>query len=211
MCASPAASSVTLGFWPLADTVIGACTAAFADAAANAKRTRARAVTTPRGRQRAMRPRLSALYRDPQLPALYFGHLSGGRTVVGDGGREHLAGDIVLVSLRGERRDRLGHLRHPLAQPRAERAVVRLQLPAPKLVRLADEAQLLHVQLVADQNGEALDRRTLAVAGHDHCLAQRLAEPELALGARLAPQLDHLACDLELPLEILVALGHRGP
>src|SRR4051812_6764700 len=101
MCASPAASSVTLGFWPLADTVIGACTAAFADAAANAKRTRARAVTTPRGRQRAMRPRLSALYRDPQLPALYFGHLSGGRTVVGDGGREHLAGDIVLVSLRG--------------------------------------------------------------------------------------------------------------
>ena len=53
-------------------------------------------------------------------------------------------------------------LRHPLAEARAERAVVRLHLVGAELVGLLDEAQRLDVELVAHDVGEALDRLALA-------------------------------------------------
>ena len=98
--------------------------------------------------------------------------------------------------------DRLGDPRHALAEARTEGAVVRLQLPAAELVGLADEAQLLDVQLVAHEAREALERGPLALAGHDDRLAQRLAQVDAAFRARLAAELDGVARHLHLPLEL---------
>ena len=106
---------------------------------------------------------------------------------------------------RVQRRHRRRHLRHQLAEAGAERAVVRLELPAPQLVGLRDEPQPFHVQLLEHQVAKALDRLALAARGHHHRLRQRLAQLELCLRARRAAELDRLARDLHLPLEVLVA------
>ncbi len=55
--------------------------------------------------------------------------------------------------MRGvQRRHRGGHLRHVLAEPRPQRAVVGLELPAAQLVGVGDEAHLAHVELVEHQS-----------------------------------------------------------
>ena len=85
---------------------------------------------------------------------------------------------------RVERRDRNGHLRHPLAESRPERAVVGLDLIGAELVGGLDEAQLLDVELVAHDVGQALDALPLATDGHDDRLLERLAQLDLRRRAR---------------------------
>jgi len=92
-----------------------------------------------------------------------------------------------------------------LPEPRSERPVVRLELPAPQLLRFLDEAQLLHVQLVTHEIAEALDRPALPRRRHDHGLAERLAHLQLPVRAGRAAQLDRVARDLHLPFEVRVA------
>ena len=124
----------------------------------------------------------------------------------------------VAQPRRVERRDRGGHLRHVLAEARAERAVVGLDLEAPQLVGLRDVADRLHVQLVGEQRLEALDRLALAVGRHHDRLAQRLAHLQLGVRPGGAAQLDRVAHHLHVPLELLVARArlrevaqvHRG-
>ena len=111
-----------------------------------------------------------------------------------------------------ERLDRGGGARHQLAEPGAERSVVRLHLIAHKLRLLGDELQLPHVQLSGDQLAQALDRLALGVAGHDYRLAQRLPDLDPGLGASRPPKLDRAARRLDARLEIVVlerAVGLR--
>ena len=63
--------------------------------------------------------------------------------------------------LRVQRGDRGRDLRHVLAEARAERAVVRLDLVGAELVGLRDVAQLLDVELLQRDVGEPLDRGAL--------------------------------------------------
>ena len=91
----------------------------------------------------------------------------------------------AVADVRGvERRDRGRDLRHRLAEARAERAVVGLDLVGAELVGLLDEAQRLDVELLAHDLGEPLDRRALAPGGDDDGLVQRLADLDLRLAAR---------------------------
>ena len=76
------------------------------------------------------------------------------------------------------------HRWHLRAEPGPERAVVRLHLVLAELLGLADVGDLLDVELVEHQLLEAGDRRTLALVGDDHGLAQRLAHLDLRLAAR---------------------------
>ena len=115
--------------------------------------------------------------------------------------RAQRLGDVVGV----ERRDRLGDLRHRLAEARAERAVVGLQRVGAELVGLRDEAQLLDVELLAHDLAEALDRLALAARGHDDGLVQRLADLDLRGAARREPEAHGLARDRHRLLERLVA------
>src|ERR671937_2179469 len=120
----------------------------------------------------------------------------GGEVVVvavdGDADRAALADDVR--DARGvEGRDRRGDLRHRLAEPRPERAVVRLDLVGAELVGLLDEAQLLDVELVAHDVGQALDRLALAARGADDGLVQRLADLDLRLPPGGQPEADALA------------------
>ena len=111
-------------------------------------------------------------------------------------------GDVRRV----ERRDRRRDLRHRLAEARAERAVVGLDLVGAELVGLGDVADLLDVELVAHDVGEPVERRALAVRGDDHRGAQRLAHLELGLRTRAQPEADRLARHAHVELERLVAL-----
>ena len=67
------------------------------------------------------------------------------------------AGDVLRVERRDGRRD----LRHLLAEARAERAVVRLDLVGAELVGLRDVAQLLDVELLEHRARQPLDRLAL--------------------------------------------------
>ena len=104
-----------------------------------------------------------------------------------------------------ERRHRRRHLRHLLPEPRPQRPVVRLELPAPELLGLAHEPDALHVQLVEQERLEPLDRRPLLARRHDHRLTQRLPHLDLRLRPRGAPELDRLTGDLHVALEPHVA------
>ena len=119
--------------------------------------------------------------------------------------------DLAAVAQRGgdvagvERRDRRGDLRHLLAEARAERAVVRLDLVGAELAGLRDEAQLLDVELVEHDVLHALDRLALLAGGDDDGGAQRLAHLELAVPARGEPEPHRLARDRHRGLEREVA------
>ena len=116
-------------------------------------------------------------------------------------------GDVRRV----ERRDRRGHLRHPLAEARPERAVVGLDVVGAELVGGLDEAQLLDVELVAHDVGQALDALALAPDGHDDRLLQRLAQLDLRRGARREAEAHRLARHRHRVLEADVARAGLGP
>ncbi len=98
-----------------------------------------------------------------------------------------------------------GDNRHLLAEARAERAVVGLDLDLAELVGVGDEAQLAHVELVAHDLGHAQDRLALGRGGdHDGGL-QRLAQLDLRLRARREAQCHGLAGDRHRLLERGVA------
>ena len=96
---------------------------------------------------------------------------------------------------RVERGDRLRRERHVFAEQRTQSAVVGLDLVLAQLVRRLDEAHSAHVELLAHDLHQALDRCALAPVGHDHRLGQRLAHLDLRLrpGAQAEP--DGLARD----------------
>ena len=98
-----------------------------------------------------------------------------------------------------------------LAEARTERAVVRLDLVGAELVGLRDVAQLLDVELLERDVGEALDRGPLGAGGDDHGRAQRLAHLELRLAAGGEAEPDGLAHGRHRELEFLVALAGLGP
>ena len=109
-----------------------------------------------------------------------------------------------------ERGDRGRHLRHVLAEARAERAVVGLDLVGAELVGLRDVAQLLDVELAEHDVLEPLDRRALGAGGHHDGLAQRLAHAELGLAAGGQPEPHGLAHDAHRDLELDVARADLG-
>ena len=114
--------------------------------------------------------------------------------------------------LRVEPLDRRRDLRHGPAEARAERAVVRLHPVGDEVRLLADELELLHVQLGADDVAQPLDLLALAAGGDDHRLAQRLSHLHLRGRARRAAQLDRAQRGLDAGLELGVApvrLGRR--
>ena len=115
----------------------------------------------------------------------------------------HHLGDVGGV----ERLDRGGDLRHALAEAGAEGAVVGLGRVADQLRLVADEVELLDVELGGDEVGAGLDRRALGVVGDDHRAAQRLAHLGLRLGAGGAAELDREAHRLHRRLQL--GVGER--
>ena len=97
--------------------------------------------------------------------------------------------------------------RHLLAEARSERAVVGLDLDLAELVGLRDEAQLAHVELVADDLGQPLDRLALGAGGHHDRGVQRLAQLDLRLAACGQAEAHGLARDRHRVLERDVALA----
>ena len=106
---------------------------------------------------------------------------------------------------RVQRGDRLGGERHVLAEERSQRAVVGLDLVAAQLLGSRHEAHGSHVELVANDLGEAFDRLALAAARNHDRLGERLAHLDLRLAPRSQTQPHRLARQRHRLLELRVA------